>query len=394
MLIELSALDCGGAVNSLALDAAGRLAAAAVDEERVAVYRVDGDGLAPVAGWPLDLGRYRDPWVETIRPGDTSLAFLDERTLLAVRTIYRWPGEGEEAPAPQFLTSLAAVDAESGTYRREWIGRRPGLLPAGPPLPFGPGLIALNLGETGVVLDASTFAERAWLRELDEEGVPLDPDDELGDAQIASEGFLFEPATCLLRVLWRRFAESILDAWRIDPSGGPAVRTDRRTLFLEPPGVALDGSALCEAPGGAGLAAWATAGDDWLAWDDPRPPAFARLGRLAIIDAGGVRAHDVASEFARDFTSFAQARPDAKGGLTRAGYRFSAQSHAARVFAIDDRRIAVVTPSGLLLGVDVEDGRPQRLFDFGGPLADLRFHPARGLVVAAGEDGTIRLLRR
>lgn len=394
MLTEVSALDCGGAVNSLALDAAGRLTATAVDEKRVVVHRIAGDRLATVAEWPLDLDRYRDRWVEAISPDDTSLAFLDAGTLLVARTIHRWPGEGKEAPAPRFLTSLAAIDAESGTYQREWIGRRPGLLLAGPPLPFGPGLIALNLGETGVVLDASTFAELAWLRNFDERCVPVDPDDDLGDAQVAPQGFLFEPSTGLLRVLWRRFAESFLDAWRIDPAGGPSRRIDRRPLFHGPPGVALDGAALCEAPGGSGLAAWVTAGDDWLAWDGPGPPESARLGQLVVVEAGGERVLDVASDFARDFTSFAQARPDEKGELTRAGYRFSAQSHTPRAFAVDGRRIAVVTPSGLLLGIDTEGGRPRRLFDFEGPLVDLHLHPADGSVVAAGEGGTIRLLRR
>jgi hypothetical protein len=106
---------------------------------------------------------------------------------------------------------------------------------------------------------------------------------------------------------------------------------------------------------------------------------------------------DLHSEVARDFSWSPQQAMDAAGNVVTVGYRLSAGRIGAGGFVtkpvyLDDRRVAVGTPSGLLLCCDTADGQSELMHDFKSPINGLQFCQRDRLLLVGCEDGGLHVL--
>ena len=97
----------------------------------------------------------------------------------------------------------------------------------------------------------------------------------------------------------------------------------------------------------------------------------------------------------RDFESSPQQTTDAAGNLVTVGYRLSGGrmdlgAATTRPVYLDDQRIAVCTPSGMLLCANTTSGQTERLHDFQSPINALAI--CQRLLLVGGEDGKLNML--
>jgi hypothetical protein len=131
---------------------------------------------------------------------------------------------------------------------------------------------------------------------------------------------------------------------------------------------------------------------------EPSVPRSARLGCLCIFSEPDRRRWiNLHSEVERDFSWSPYQAVDGTGSVVTVGYRLSAGRMGAGGFMtkpvyLDDRRVAVGTPSGLLLCCNTASGHSEMLYDFKSPINGLQFCRRDRLLLVGCEDGGLNLL--
>lgn len=101
-----------GRIDSSAICPDGDYAVAAVEGDRLPL--LDGETLAPRGTLMLPTGLDRLPPGTTVRPTETRVTFLDERTLLVARAEYLIEPEDSEPLESHSRTRLLALDTRTG----------------------------------------------------------------------------------------------------------------------------------------------------------------------------------------------------------------------------------------------------------------------------------------
>lgn len=372
-----------GRIDSLAVSPDGNHAVAALDGERLLVLDLAGE--VPVPWNTFALPAYPGEGV-SIR--ETRVAYLDDRTIVVARTVER-RSPGLSMPLEErHRTSLLAVDAETGDVRGGY--ETPGLGMLGvDPVPVPPNHVLLSVAQkTLACVDVDSWREVHRLRELDQEYDPVGSDADYPEEMIATNGVAYVPDCGLLFVLWGYAYASVLQSYRFDPGGSGFESVLRsRIENLEPLG-------LCVRPDGAAVAAFF---DDLRSGHVPALPAQARLGVLGHFFGGEERRLDVQSEAPRDFDCAANKTIDSEGREVVTGYSVaintvSADGYEPRMFYLDDGRILLTSPSGLLLGIDPKNGRTEVLHDCGSRVEGIAFHRGSRMLLIGGADRTLTLL--
>lgn len=125
-------------------------------------------------------------------------------------------------------------------------------------------------------------------------------------------------------------------------------------------------------------------------------PRRSRLGPLHLLSGTETRQFDVLSDTERDFACSKRFTIDAERREVFTGFAIRVDGpsleYQPRMFFLDDRRIFLNSPRGLLLGIDTESGRTDVLQDLLSPIRGLAFHPGKRMVLAGCDDRTLTLL--
>jgi hypothetical protein len=379
------------------------------------IYRLSQGQLVQEEVIPLPCGE-QPPQGNRARLSKTKVALVDEDSLLVAQTVTQFkPYETR--------IELTAIDLPTrqarGRFRKMGLD---GLTVRGGLVSVGPNHALLGALKTVLCIDLTTFQEICRARQIDDVG---DVADEGADPeeQVAPDGFVYDSQRQHVYLLCSRFNEALLMRYRLDVS--PEQSADRLPHFvLEARSSVLEGhdpAGLCLNPGGDGVTASFQVMDelidlesrevgDWTreqeqmlrlaANQEPTVPQTARLGCLCIFKQPELqRRIDLYSEVERDFSWAPQQTQDVTGNLVTVGYRLSGARSAmghdgftTRPVYLDEARVAVGTPSGLLLSCDTASAQSERVQDFGSPINSLAIHPHNRLLLVSCADGALSLL--
>jgi hypothetical protein len=373
-----------GRVSSSAVSPNGDYAVAAVEEDRILL--LDGETLAPWGTLTLPTGLDRLPPGTTVRPTETRLTFLDERTLLVARAEYLIAPE-ESAPLESHTrTRLLALDPQTGNLRGEF--QIDACVLRADPVPIPPHHVLLsNNGLALVCVDASSWREVGRVGERAEDHDPAVDIEE----EIANNGVAYDLQRGLVHVLWRYYNAGTIQSYRWEPEKSRFSGAYRAHMF-EGQDACYEANGLCVRPGGLGIAAWFAVTDAVVAPGGAGEPRMSRLGRLALYSGHEVRFIEVKTEMARDLLVSPAQLHDSEGGEIPLGDRVGVDFYEARPIYLDDSRILLNTPGGFLLGVDTEGGRSEVLRDFRSPILSLELHREKRLLLVCCEDRSAHLM--
>jgi hypothetical protein len=269
------ALNHFSGLNSVALNAGGDLAAVCLNDSELFVYRIieaartsdssritdpvrgsreDGASLKEHRFLRLSPGRHQRASAGEVHFRDSKLAFLNDETLLVAREIQRLGGRGPAAPAAQNHISLAAIKIATGKVVAEFTDSAYGPIVAAPVV-LPPRYVLFTASQTVICIDTASFREVFRLRSFDDSGAIVDEEASSPGEQVA--GIAYHSPTGILYVLWREFASSFLQTYRLHPDKGTLERLQRR-LVLE----GFEGASLCLRPDGKEVAVWFTTMDE------------------------------------------------------------------------------------------------------------------------------------
>jgi hypothetical protein len=316
---------------------------------------------------------------------------------------------------------LTAIDLKTeqaaGHFRNSGLD---GLTVRGGLVPCPPHHALLGVLKTVLCIDLRNFREVCRAREVNDVGDVTDAGAS-PEEKLAPDGFGYDPGTRSVYVLCGEFNRAFLMRYRLEvrqPSCGDQncrfVPDSRHTLLEghEPAGLAL-------IPGRDGITASFQIMDELIDlcgqevtdWTvelgrmlslqreiGPSVPRSTRLGCLCLFSEPDRQQRiDLYSEVARDFTWSPQEAMDEAGDLVTFGYRVAAGGIGMGRFMtkpvyLDDRHVAVGTPSGLLLCCNTAGGQSELMHDFKSPINDLQFFERDRLLLIGCEDGGLNML--
>ena len=407
-----------GGVSSLAFDATGDQVAVAVGMSPPYLLRPPDTPLEPqVLLYHLSDGQMRHQDTIPLRSDaeaqakweDGKVAYLDERTLLVAAKVNRTVTDQDVV--------LLALDLPTGRERGRWT--YPGFFERilSDLVPVPPHHALISLRSTVLCVDVEAFEEVCSARAVEDGDVV--EEDAVPEEYLVPNGLAFDPAEGIAHLLCGAHAEAILLRCRLDLPARAFIRESRRA-FPE----FQDRVGLCLTPGGGLTLSFQmadalvdlegrpiTGSEDTrrelLArprQESPAPPRTAPLGFLSLLPedtSAEPRRVDFDSDFARDFSSEPFNVTDDAGQPVHVGYRYSAGdvrltlAHGdflTKPVYIDDHRVALGTPSGILLCIDTATGQSEAVHDLHSRINALQFHPDKRLLLAGGEDGTVTVL--
>jgi hypothetical protein len=403
----IARVDFGEPITSVALEPGGDRVTVAVGD-RLLVYSLGRGSLDPSSTIPLATDHLLRPGDTGVTASDTRVAFLDERTLFVARKLVRETPDRSVPWVDRERLHLAILDARTGDLLVEHdepfeYGLR------SDPLPVSEKhvLIERHYGQSIACLEVPGFREVCRLRSHDDQGNVIGDDDCDPEEQVAPDGYVFDDRDQLLHVLWGVFNEAILQTYRLDLADSRFVRVSRFSVLdrHEPTGLSLDPSGSVAASlqimddlidlRGERVADWTQSRGAMLALrgeGEPELPRTARLGCLGLFSGQDRRFLDLISETERDFIHSPQWTPDEDGRMVVVGFRLAAGTgdgaHLTKPVFVDDERLVVGTPSGLLLCLDAGSGRSEVVHDFCSPIRGIRFHRDQRLLLVGCADGT------
>jgi hypothetical protein len=393
----------------------GDLAAVAVGDHEVCLCRVSRSGLAREEGFPIPRGCQPSPGDE-VRFRETRVAPADEHTLLVARS-------AAQSEPYETWVELLAIDLETkqvrGHFRTSGLD---GLAVRGDLVPVAPHHALLGVLKTVLCIDLRSFREVCRAREVNDVGDVTDADAS-PEEQLAPDGFTYDVGAGSAYLLCGVFNEAFLMRYRLEAPPG-ALGSERCRFVLEARERVLQGhdpAGLCVNPAGDGVTAsfqvmdefidlrgqevtdWTRARERMLGLREelePAAPRSARLGCLCIFSEPDRRRRiDLHSEVDRDFSWSPQQTVDAAGNLVTVGYRLAAGrigtgvgGFMTRPVYLDDRRVALGTPSGRLLCCNIASGKPELMHDFQSPINGLQLCRRARLLLVGCEDGGLNVL--
>jgi hypothetical protein len=390
-------------LNSVALNAAGDLAAVCFNDRELHVYRIiegprkidpsqivnpniggleEGASLEEYRFLRLSIGRHGRPSNAKVRFDETKLAFLNDEILLVAREIRQLGGGNPSALENSAHISLAAVKIETGEVVAEFTDPEYGPLVAAPLL-IPPKYVLFPAGNTAICVDTTTFREVFRLRTFDREGAIIGEKESSGGEQISYNSVAFDSSTSTLYVLWREWVHTFLQTYRLHPEKGSFERLQRRAVLED-----LEGNSMCLRSDGKEVAVWATTMDETIdcrTEQGLKIPESGRLGRLGVFSQEGDRFFDVHSKIELhpwlrcDFLISSAYSYD--GGATEIGIRFGVDNYAGKPFYLNDHTVVINTPGGALIGLDTVSGKVERLMKGFSPIQDLSVHPQKRLLL-------------
>jgi hypothetical protein len=383
-----------GRIDSLAFSPGGNRAVVALDASRLMLLDVSDQDATPgeTLAMPLD----RPPWATDVSIKETRVAFLDDETIVVAR---RLEFEAPDRSIPgddRRRTFLQAIDAGTGAARGGYEANEFVMLSVDP-LPIGSRYVLLGrYSKTLALIDVQTWEEVGRLRELDENFDPIGDRAFCPEEQLTENGVVYVPGSGLLYVLWGYAFGSALQTYRFEPESRRFLSVDRSPEFDQEPytlGVKPDGSEV------AVLLSDECVGHNvhFSGREAILLPRWTRLGPLHILARDKTRRFDVLSDTERDFACTKRFVLDSEKREVFTGFSISVDGmglkYQPRMFYLDDRRILLNSPRGLLLGIDTELGRTEVLQDLLFPIRGLAFHPGRRRILAGCDDKTLTLFQ-
>jgi hypothetical protein len=424
-LIYENVSTCFTGLNSVALNAAGNIAAVCFNDRELFVYQIidasrnadPADIANPTAATLGDSGSLKESRFIRLSPGrydrpvhakvdfeDTKIAFLDDETLLVARGIRQLGGGKSGLPKPANI-SLAAIRIETGEMLAEFTDSQYAPIFAAPLL-IPPNYVLFTAANTAICLDTRSFQEVFRLRKFDEKDAVIG-EKASGGEQISPNAVAYDSTTGILYVLWREFVSSFLQTYRLHPEEGTFEPLQRRAI-LE----GLEGNSLCLRPDGKEVTVWATVMDeviDCRTKQGLRMPDTVRFGRLGIFSQDGERFLDVNLEVEL-YRVEPQIPPPTPGQEPKStdtpeprlmwpksdfffgvhysygpdmelGVRYGVKQYASEPFYLDQHTVVINTPSGELIGVDTITGNSKSLKKEWSPIEDLCVHHEKRLLL-------------
>lgn len=382
-----------GKIDSLALAPGGDCAVVAQDKNRLLLVNVSEGQLAPGQAWELPADR--PAWATALTIQETRVAFLDDATILVARRVEFVTEDRSISGDDRRRVLLQAVDAKTGAVRGGF-DEHEFLMLGNDPLPVSPGLVLLARHmKTLALIDTSTWSEVGRLRELDEGYDPVGDRAFCPEEQLTENALAYQAGPGLLYVLWGYAFGSALQTYRFESGPRRFVSVDRSPEFdQEPYALAVNpdhsGAAVLLSDECHGRRLELPPGEPYLL------PGRSRLGPLYLLSGSETRQFDVVSETERDFACSKRFTLDDERREVFRGFdiRVDGRSlnYQPRMLFLDERRLLLNSPRGLLLGIDIESGRTDVLHDLLSPVRGLAFHPGRRIVLAGCDDRTLTLL--
>jgi hypothetical protein len=400
-------------INCASWNPGGDRVAVSVGDREVFLYGASQNRLIEEDVIPFAWGD-QPPSGTEIRFRETKVALTEEQTLLVAQTATRSNPHGTWIELTGFDLRTKQV---CGRFRCTGLD---GLTVRGGLLSFGPHHALLGALKTVLCIDLRSFREVCRVRQIDELGDVADADAD-PEEQLAPDGFVHAPLERRVYLLCGRFNEAFLMRYRmempLETSQGEVPR-----FILEARQSALEGhdpTGLSLNPAGRGVTASFQIMDelidlqgqevtDWTVEQErmlslrANPecslPASARLGCLCIFsESESNRRIDTYSELERDFEQSPQQTNDSAGNVVTVGYRLSAGrtdlgGSMTKPVYLDNQRVAVCTPSGLLLCANTINGQTELMHDFRSPVTALEISRRERLLLVGCEVGVLNVL--
>lgn len=384
-----------GKIDSLAFDPGGDRAVVALDGSRLLLLEVsDRDVIeretpAPAVGLPQ--------WATGVAFKETRVAFLDAETVLVARQLEYATSDRSIPGEERRRALLQAVDAGTGESRGAFEVDEFTMLSVDP-LPISPERVLFGrYMKTLSLIDTTTWGEVGRLREIDEVYDPVGDRSFSPEEQLTTNGVVYLPGPGLLYVLWGYAFGSALQIYRYEADSGQFVCVDRSPEFDQEP------YTFCVKPDGSGVAVLLSdecrgQNLDYSEGGAYLLPSLSRIGPLLILSGSSAESRrlDVLSDTERDFACSKRFTLDPDRREVFTGFSISIDGpgldYQPRMFYLDDRRILLNSPRGLLLGIDTESGGTEVLQDLLSPIRGLVYHPGRRRMLAGCDDQTLTLL--